>query len=48
MKKLKCVFIGFGQHAQKYGDVCRHLNIEIKAICVVNPNKYFHIKKNIS
>ena len=45
MKKLKCVFIGFGQHAQKYGDVCRHLNIEIKAICVVNPNKYFHIKK---
>ena len=45
MKKLKCIFIGFGKHAEKYAEVCKYLNIEVRAICVNKPEKY-NIKKN--
>ena len=45
MKKLKCIFIGFGKHAENYGKVCKHLNIEIRAICVTKPENYLSQKK---
>ena len=47
MKKLKCIFIGFGKHAENYGKVCKYLNVEIRAVCVTNPKNYLSQKKNI-
>ena len=48
MKKLKCIFIGFGKHAEKYAEVCKYLNIEIRAICVNKPEKYIIKKKQFN
>ena len=41
--RLKCIFIGFGDHARKYADVFNHLNIKISSIFVRKPSEYKYI-----
>lgn len=43
--RLKCIFIGFGDHARKYADVFNHLNIKISSIFVRKPSEYNIYKK---
>ena len=38
--RLKCIFIGFGTHAQKYADTFKELNLEITSIFVRNKRNY--------
>lgn len=46
-KRLKCIFLGFGSHAQKYADAFKELDIHITSILVRKKKDYNVQKKNI-
>ena len=45
IKRLKCIYLGFGNHAQKYADTFKFLNIKISAILVRKEKNYQQLKQ---